>query len=349
MTCIQKTQTKMTLQAIGIGDLHLDGKLAKYIPDCNAVIIGEVKKIIRYADKKGVSTVILYGDICDGPVMSADAHIRLTEVFLSNPHIEFIIIKGNHDVMDSENCSLDYLKFLSDNKAIPNLHVALKPEVLFEDTATPVNLLPWPAKETRKDCLNVMHTEAAGTTWETGRQVTGGFLTNHLCVVGHVHKAQSVRNSHFSGTTYQVSFGEPQEKFFHHIKWTGNIKTSSVELVPHKPTYTLVNKVISKASEIDELEDDPYVLYKVFVKKSVILPNGAFNGKPNVVKTNYFANKEELKALIIEELVLDDVSSEVLIRHDEILSDWLTNNKVSKALAERVKAKFKLYQEKVSA
>lgn len=338
----------MTFQAIGVGDLHLDGKLAKYIPELNSVILSELRKAVRYADKVGVTTVILYGDVCDGSVLSTEAHIGLTSVFVNNPHITFIVIKGNHDVMDSESCSLDYLKFLADSGLIKNLIVALKPTVLFEDTDTPVNLLPWPYKETRKDCLNVMHTEAAGTTWETGRQVTGGFVTNHLCVVGHIHKGQVVRNSHFSGTLYQVSFGEPAEKYFHHITWTGNIKTSSVEMVPHKPTYTLVNQVISKASEVADLSDDPHVLYKVFVKKSVVLPAGVFNDKPNVVKTNYFASKDELKALIIEELVLDDVSSEVLIRHEEVLDDWLTTHKVTKSLADRVRSKLKFYQGKVT-
>lgn len=329
------------MRILGIGDLHFDGKLSKYIQNLNEVIADELRTAVAYATRNGISVVILYGDICDKSTMTDDAKEHFLRVIAENSHLKFVVIPGNHDFKDNGSCSISLLHFMAAAKWIPNLKICLKPTVLFEKQGTPINLQPWPGQETRNDCLNVLHIEVKGATWETGRVTHSEYSTKHLCVIGHIHKAQTIGSMHFSGTLYQTSFGEPPEKFFHDINWTGDKKTSTVELVPHSPKYTLINYVVNKASDVDDIEDDPFKLYKVFVKKSVVLPDNVFLHKPNVVKTSNFATKAELKALMVEELILDDVSSEVSLRHEDVLRDWMTVNKIEEDLAKRALKKLK--------
>ena len=327
------------MQLVGIGDLHLDSPLAQYIPNHNKVVLDEVRLVVDWAVERSIKTVILYGDIGHKPQLSYDAHCRLISLFSDYPHIRFIIVKGNHDTKsDSEN-SLLILKQLERSKGVPNIRVIdERPTVLFEKTDTPVYVLPWPFSKTKQDMLNVLHTEVDGAKWDTGRPVacTNKINPKHLSVLGHIHTAQRIGNAHFSGTLYQTNFGEKPNKYFHHIIWTGDVKTSKVKLIPHVPKYTLLNAVIESKKQVKDLPKDKHTLIKVFVNKDVVLPDDVFDAMPNVVKFNNFSSKEELQVLMRQELSLDDLSSEVRLDLDSMLNDWMLANNTDKELMNRV-------------
>ena len=88
------------LSFVGVGDLHLDSKIQKYMPEnVNKVIIDEVRNgPVRHAVRNGIPFVVFYGDICDVPHMSSDASIQLMQLFFDHPGLRFILITGNHDV-----------------------------------------------------------------------------------------------------------------------------------------------------------------------------------------------------------------------------------------------------------
>jgi DNA repair exonuclease SbcCD nuclease subunit len=347
------------LHAIGIGDLHLDGKLRKHIPDLNQVVMRNVHSVLDKAVKKGIRHCFLYGDVCDTPVMSSDALQQLLRLFNTYSQIKFTIIKGNHDTHDNQTSSLDTLRCMSELRMLPNVKVVLDtPSVLFKNTDHPVQLLPWPHKDTLKGHLNVLHVEALGAKWDTGRDVTEGIDTPNLCVIGHIHTAQRVRNMHFSGTLYQTNFGEAQEKYYHEITWTGSVKDSEVKLVRHRPTYLLHNTVIrteeeytafvAKASEADDATQANY--YKVFVNsKDVLLPGNAFDNVPGVIKLNSFRSKAELKVLMTDELELDDASGQFKFSTDAVLQDWMKQNDVDVELRDRALSKLEQLMSKTLA
>lgn len=327
------------MQAVGIGDLHLDSPLSQYIPNHNKVVLDEVRLVVEWAIVRHIFIVILYGDIGHRDRLSDEAHKLLLSLYYEYPQVRFIVIKGNHDTKSNEENGLNVLAHLSSIGGLPNVKLILdKPTLLFKNTDAPVYALPWPYSKTRADALNVLHTEVHGAVWDTGRGVVvdNQVNTKHLSVIGHIHTSQRIGNAHFSGTLYQTTFGETPQKFFHHIHWTGDIATSKIRKIPHVPKYTLLNAIINDKREVKDLPTDPLTLVKVFVNKDVILPDNVFDRRPNVVKFNNFSSRTELKVLMQEELELDDLSSEVRIDLDAMLNTWMSYNKVEDHIVERV-------------
>ena len=338
------------LHAVGIGDLHFDGKLSKYIPEFNRVIANELRSVLTKARRKGITLAFLYGDMCERSSMTLNAHENFLKVLHEFNDFRFIVYKGNHDASSVQEpngpCSLDFLSFLSESKILPNLKVIRHEAVeLFTNTDHPIRVLPWPLTETKSGFLNLLHTEAAGSKWETGREVTGGFSTKHLCVVGHIHTAQHVRNTHFSGTLYQTTFGEDPSKYFHEIEWTGEIASSKIKLIPHAPKYTLSNAVVKSADEYKQVcaevrDAGDTTLWKVFIHSKVLLPVNAFEGLPTVIKHTPYSTKAELKALVAEELELDDLSQDHCMSMKDALITWMDANVADGSMRQRALKKF---------
>lgn len=336
------------LHAVGIGDLHLDGKLRKHIPAYNQLVMDNVYSVLAKAVKLGIRVCFLYGDVCDTPTMSSDALQRLLRLFHEHNNLKFVMVKGNHDTHDEQTCSLDSIACMAELDMLPNVKVIKdQPVVLFSTTDHPVYVLPWPHKDTRKGHLNVLHVEAMGAKWDTGREVTEGLNTPNLCVIGHIHTAQRVRNMHFSGTLHQTNFGEAKEKYFHEITWTGSVKTSVIKKIRHKPTYLLENVIIKSDDDYQafltasqDVDREQPVYYKAFVStKDLVLPVNAFDKVPNLIRINRFQTKAELKILMTEELELDDVSGQVSFSTDTMFKDWMRQHDVAPDLQERATRK----------
>lgn len=327
------------MEALGIGDLHLDGPLTKYIPELNSVILDEVDLALQWGVARGIKLFILYGDIGHRPKLSEEATSLLLSLFAKYSGCRFLVLKGNHDTKSDEENGLTLLHHLTELELLKNVKFVLdKPQLLFKNTDSPIYLLPWPYSSTKAGVLNILHTEVNGAKWDTGREVQADNKVNtkHLSVIGHIHTSQRVGNAHFSGTLYQTSFGEKPEKFFHHIDWTGDVSTSKIRLVPHVPKYRLQNVVLNSKVDLKQLPTEPTTLVKVFVNKDLILPADVFDKYPNVVKSNLFGNPTELKALMKEELELEDISGETRVDLDEMLSGWMKANEVSEELQLRV-------------
>ena len=331
----------MALELVGIGDLHLDGKLLKYLPDLNARIVHEVRRVLEYATRNGVQLIVFYGDICETPNMSMEAHILFFRLLAENTKFKFLIILGNHDRENSETHSLQFFMELCQSGALPHVRIFDKPATLFRKSGTPLRLLPWPSLDTDPDCLNVIHEAVAGAHWDHGRAVDGAKKVKDICVAGHIHTAQKIGQAHFSGTLYQTSFGEKPNKYFHHVVWEDD-KIPLIHKIKHKPRFTLVNAVVRSAEDLAELSNDPSILYKVFVKDSAVLDDSAFAHLPNVVKHNFFKTKAELEMLMVEELKLDDeFDAASVLSVEDNLKGWLESASVEDDLKRAAYRKFK--------
>lgn len=328
----------MTIEFVGIGDLHLDSGLRQFIPDFNRFVCDEVRKVLDYARRNGITLVVLYGDICHRPTLSADAIENLLVLLGENTDLRFVFLKGNHDHATDEKNSLSVFKSACAAGILPNLRVVDKPCTLFQKTGTPLRLLPWPFSDTSEDCLNVLHLEVDGAAWDGGRKVSGGFSTDHVCVAGHLHTRQKVKSVHFSGTLYQTSFGEKPKKYFHHVVWEDD-KLPQISCVRHHPSYMLHNLIVSTREDLDQISDDPHQLYKVFVAKDVVLQENDL-ARGNIVRHNFFSSKEELKVLIQTELELDDESWTVTSNTDHFLDEWLSKSAAAPATVDRAKQLF---------
>lgn len=328
---------------LGIGDLHYDGPLSKYIPDLNQVITEEVDSVICANLRNGIEFVVLYGDLGHKSILSDDAKTQLLSIVARYPKIQFFFLKGNHDEDDAGHCGLDIIKKLS-TWFIPNLKVITRKSTTVLDGK--LRLCPWPNVDVKVGPLNVLHIEVAGSRMDTGREynVDLKLSSRAQCVSGHLHTAQRASNVDYSGTLYQTSFGEQPKKYYHLITLNDEGK-HTVERVRHNPKYTLVNLVVNTQQDLESIESDPFKLYKLFVQSDVVLDDRI--DMPNVVKTNKYSTKSELKALMQEELILDDASDAIKVDHESMLDEWLKQKQIDPSMAERVLAKNKQLLESI--
>lgn len=315
----------MGLEFVGVGDLHLDGKLRKYLPDLNSRILHEVDKVLVYARRNGVQLVVLYGDICETPTMSKEAGILLLRFLLKNKDFNFVIDIGNHDTENSEHHSLQLFSEFCTAGLLPHVKIVEKPTTLFKQSGTPLRVLPWPSLDTKAGCLNVIHEAVSGAVWDHGRPVDTKHVVKHWSVAGHIHTAQKVGKTDFCGTLYQTSFGEKANKYFHHVRWADQDSKPEIKRIRHHQSFKLVNLVVESKKDLLSIEEDPDILYKVFVKDSVTLDASTFDKHPNVVKVNSFKSKTELQTLISEEIRLDEeFELPSLLSVDNNLKNWLS-------------------------
>lgn len=323
------------MKIAGIGDLHLDGRLAKFIPDLNKVIINEVRSVVTKASALGCKVIILYGDIGDKPHLSDDAKELLCDVFREFPHLKFLVLKGNHDVESETKSGLNFMDYMARTKMLPNVMVALKPRVAFRNTDHPINLLPWPYITVDRHMLNVLHIETSGSVMDSGRPVgdTAPSIDDKaFCVGGHLHTNHIAGSVHFGGTLYQTAFGEREEKFWHFI----DTEKRRVKSVPHKPKYTLRNIIIKKQEDLKLIPNDPLILCKLFIGSKVVVPEAAFDKLKNVVKFNSFKTKQELESLVMEDFAIDDVSGTVKFDVAMALTDWMLAENIEAKLQKKV-------------
>lgn len=318
---------------VGIGDLHLDGRLQKYLPNgvnLNKVIIDEVRTVLDKVRPKGVNICVLYGDVGDKPQLTDDAHMRLIDLFRDYRDLfMFLVCKGNHDHRTTQRSGLDLLSHMR----MPNVSFALNgPVTYLDDTDNPIILHPWPHHDTvGKGATNVLHIETKGSLMDSGRPSPHGAAINkkHFWVAGHLH----TNHLNYSGTLYQTTFGEKKEKFFHLVDRVNQ----KVKSVPHKPLFTLENIVIESREDLETtIPTDPNTLVKLFIKSKVVVPDQLLDKYPNVVKHNSFKTKEELQSLVMEDFVIDDVSGAANFDVNLALEDWLDSEKIDSRLKKRV-------------
>lgn len=82
------------MEAIGIGDIHLD-KLNAIIPDVNRLITQSITKALDYALDNGVDNVFFYGDIGEKPRLSYESQMVMKVLFKKRyKDLRFKIILG---------------------------------------------------------------------------------------------------------------------------------------------------------------------------------------------------------------------------------------------------------------
>lgn len=324
------------MQAVGIGDLHLSptsgvGALSKYVPESDRFVCGEVDKVVKWAERKNITNVFLYGDTCCGPRMSYEAIGALSAVITAHPESQFYVILGNHDMFSedpSDGHALELLKLFR----LPNLKIITKPTRKKIDDAK-VFFLPYPHVDFRADSLNIFHNEVKGSTNDAGRSFDHEGLTKSKAVAcgGHLHTAQQVRNTYYSGTLYQTTFGEQLEKYFHHIDFESP-EEYEITLVPHKAKYTLHNVVIQERADLKLIPTGKTELVKLVIQDGADVTASDYSQFSNIVVTKPFKSQDELATVLTEDLV---EGQQLVIRTDEFFAAWLEARDVSDKLKAR--------------
>lgn len=313
------------MEFVGIGDLHLTsstgrGGLSSYIKDHdNFVADLVINQPLKYAEKKGIQHIFLYGDLCEQTRMSYDAQLALIKI-LRNNQFKFHIILGNHDLFGEEpelGHSLQLIKELR----LPHVTVYERPTDVILDKA-PVRFLSWPHSKFSSKALNVAHVDVNGARSDSGRKFESDDLNSSdaTAVVGHIHTNQRVRNTYFSGTLYQTNFGESPEKYFHHGICNGSDRT--IENIPVKPVYRLHTFEVQNKSDLKQIPASDKDLIKLILLERNTLVASDYKHL-NVVVVRPVKGAQDLAQARVEDL---KSGTQIKFSTDDFFYEWLKGN-----------------------
>jgi hypothetical protein len=325
----------VSLEIVGIGDLHFD-KLDRVLPGIgNNLIAAEVRKPLDYALKHGVQHVFFYGDLADRAHLSYSGHAAFLRSVLHRKYQDLHkwIILGNHDWADTGHHSLLLLEIFAKHLKNRNLHIITNPTESGLD-GVPVRFLPYPSEDTSKRCLNVGHFEVSGSIRDNGKKINSGYDKDHLCLMGHLHTPHKVRRTYFSGTLYQTNFGESLPKSFHHVKVMPDLRHKVVN-VPNEPAFKLFNLEVHSRRDLAEISSNKYHLYKLFVQDGVRINPDDLSKYPNVIRINRFKDESDLKVQLDDEWKAVDESPNIF-QPEEDLRLFLSSKTVHADLKDRV-------------
>lgn len=301
---------------VSIGDLHLTdstGKngLSSYIKDPDTMIADLViSQPLKWARANGVKHIVLLGDICDGTRMSYSAQLQLLRILRTPFH--FHIIPGNHDMIAEDPVAGHSLQLIKEFR-LPNVSIYETPTVVDK-----VKFCPWPCAEFDKKLMNIAHIDVQGSRTDSGRLNASEKLTESkaAAVIGHIHTAQTVRNSCYPGNLYQTNFGESQDKFFGHSVYDDGWETN---LIAVKPKYRLHTIEVSHRRDLKKVPASEYDLIKLILKEAADV-TAAHYQHLNVVKVKTANSAAELALAHVEDLA---DGSNIEISTTEFISAWL--------------------------
>ncbi len=317
------------MEAIAIGDLHYDGHLCQLVDNFNSIINKQVQRAVDWGRKRGIDNVILLGDVGHTPTLSYEAQGLLLDLVLDNHDMKWWIILGNHDKIGNDSSaghSLRPLQKLIERGMVKNVRIFEEPTKVKIDGA-PVQFLPWPAANFSDKRLNIAHIEVKGSKLDSGRTVRSEHESDAVIVSGHLHTAHRIRNTHYTGTLYQDKFGMSNRKGFHHLQFN-SVSDYNFEWIPQKPFYELVDVLVSGRDDLAKIPDDPRKLVRLIVQDGSDVDVTMWAAKTNVVKVSPFKTKEDLVAVLTEDL---EGPRSLRINVVEYLKAWLEGQSYSDA------------------
>jgi len=216
-----------------------------------------------------------------------------------------------------------------------HVRIYTKPRtVKFGTERTKVRFLPYPSEDFDTEALNIFHKEVHGCQNDAGRVHKDEGLSNSkaITVAGHIHTAHRVRNTYYSGTLYQTNFGERLPKYFHHIEFN-SVKDYEVQLVEHDPLYKLHNIVLQTRDDLSLIPQSKYDLVKLVIQDGCDVSASDYAHFENVVDHKNFKTKDELKAVLLEDLT---EGKELKIRTEEFFNEWCQGLDVEQSMRDRV-------------
>lgn len=308
------------MEAVGIGDLHLDSPLTEIIENYNSQVIKEIDKVLKYAYSHGIENIFLYGDISDNSNLSQDALKCLLDLFYRHKDLLFFIILGNHDKKAKDSIkghSLKILKTLRKFKLLENVRIFSKPKSV-NIGKEKVRFLPWPSTDFDESALNVAHIEVYKSKADNGRVFSTDRLSKSKAVVvsGHLHTAHSVRNTYYSGTLYQTKFGQSKDCYFHHIVFNG-VEDYEISLIPHVPDYELITVHVENKNDLVDLPKSKFKKIKLVIDNPGVDLSNLDN--PGIVKLTPFSKE------------FREVKESISINTNVFFKSWMKTNYPSRA------------------
>jgi len=291
---------------ICIGDLHGD-KLKNLFPNHIELQFNELNKAIHTGRKEGEKHFCFLGDLSENIRLSQDAECAFIRFFCYwDSKIELDVILGNHDFAENSNHSL--LPFMEMQRAglFKTIRFHEKPHVAKIDGVYH-NFCPYPFIEPVKNAVNYGHFEVSGSTRDNGTVIAKAHDVGEkdVWVMGHLHTPHDVGRVHYTGTIYQLNFGESLPKYFSSISTrlkNGKLKLD-IERIRVDPAFKLINLVVDSEKDLKKIDKNPLYKYRLLTNVNFETDLDILGKHPNVVKMEGFKTKKELKALVEESFI----------------------------------------------
>jgi len=313
------------MEALAIGDLHTTdaagkGGISKYVTNYDEVVFEEADQVVEWGRQRGIKNIFLLGDVCDSPRMSYGAMLQLVAFLGRHDDMMFFIILGNHDLFSDDPKTGHSLEIVAAMYGRPNVKFVTKPKTIDVD-GVPVRFLPYPHESFDVKALNVFHKEVYGSKGDSGRPMKDEKLSKSKAVVvaGHLHTAHKIRNTYYPGTLSQKNFGEKVEKFFAHIDFK-SVDDHQIEFIPFEPKYKLHTVVINDRQDLKQIPKGQFNLVKLVIADGADVSGSDWSGVSNIVEIKNFRSKEELKAVLTEDL---SDGRALTVDVEEFFSVWL--------------------------
>lgn len=331
---------------ISIGDIHGD-KLRNLFPNSIELQFNEINKAVHYGRKQGEKHFSFLGDLSEHIRLSQEAECAFIRFFCYwDSKIELDVILGNHDFAENNNHSL--LPFMEMQRAglFKTIRFHEKPYVKKIDGIYH-NFCPYPFTEPVKNAVNYGHFEVSGSTRDNGTKINKAHDVGEKdnWVMGHLHTPHDVGKVHYTGTLYQLNFGESLPKHFSMInaRLKGGKLKLDIERVRTDPEFKLINLVVDTEKDLKKIEKNPLYKYRLLTNVNFETDLDILGKYDNVVKMEGFKTKKELKSLVEESFIEITEQKLELPSIQEELERFLVQEK--KATTKQVKRALQITKE----
>lgn len=282
------------MKIIHTADIHLGSAMdSRFSPSFADERKSELRatflRMVEFAAKEGVKAIILAGDVFDSDRPFKKDRDFFYSVVSRNPNIDFLYLRGNHDLSESSE-TFENLKTFSDSwtaYTYGDVNI-VGSEISAENGSSIYSTLSLPEDKTN---IVVLH-------GQTGDDVNLAKLRNKnidYLALGHIHKPQGGKIDDrgvyaYSGCLEGRGFDEPGEHGFILLDVSEKVK---VEFVPFAS-----RKIVEEDVDVSEI-DDSYAAYRK-VKADV-----DFNGR-DIYRINLRGETSERFADDVEKLLSGD-------------------------------------------
>ena len=298
------------------------------------------KKSIELANNNDCDFIIISGDLFDGEIADISTIKYIDEVFSLYNSMKFILIAGNHDLVNDNNLIYSY-KFKSDNVVVLNKS---NPTILINDVKLYCDL----NEEVDEKFYNILlwHGDVNESGQENPLPSYYKKVGFDYIALGHIHQFENHSNEvskiYYPGSLIARGFDELGKKGFllvDYNKQRSNITFLEVEqreYIDEQIDVSLIDyeNVMSLANEISKKIINPRNIYKFTLK-------GNRNSSSKVNKT-YLKSELENKAYYIK--IKDDTTfndtKELSLIEKEFINKM--DELIKKASLEEEKEKYEL-------
>jgi len=255
-------------------DLHLSSYKSPYFNVLNQIKLG-LYDIINYVNKnKDIKHIIIAGDVFnDKSFMYKNAIDTLDEFINALPHIDIVLITGNHDISRYGNLLDQFVHYsnvtvITDHYALENMLLVAYSPNMFEQLQNALSDYP--------ECnVLISHFGVSEAKLQSGISIVSNVKAKQLkyfkrVILGHYHLQQTLENITYVGNLAPLNWNDKNQQKGYVVYDTESDKLEFIYPNCYVNFYEFINPDESEYDRINDLTRQGHI---VRVLSSKPLPN----------------------------------------------------------------------------